>query len=83
MQKNDKDVILELHTSENQAPQILKLLYEEEFITEPCSHEFTETVGVDDDTTPGKMQRSNPDVMRCKVCGKYYNPKTEEWYDEK
>lgn len=57
-----------------------------EFDEDECTHERTEMVGVDDDRWMGAdheiHERSNPDVEHCLDCGKYYNPKTEDWEDE-
>ena len=62
----------------------LRTLYENELVD--CDHEFTETVGVDDDRWIGPdgelHERSNPDCEHCLVCGKYYYPEAEEWRDE-
>lgn len=62
----------------------LRTLYENELVD--CDHEFTETVGVDDDRWIGAdgelHERSNPDCEHCLICGKYYYPEAEEWRDE-
>ena len=51
-----------------------------------CEHKRTEMVSVDDDCWMGAdheiHERSNPDIEHCLDCGKYYNPKTEEWVDD-
>lgn len=50
-----------------------------------CEHDFTEMVDVDDERhigSDGELHEiSNPDLTRCLVCGKIFNPRTEEWED--
>lgn len=62
----------------------LRVLCDEGIIE--CDHEITETVGVDDtrwfDASGHLQERSNPDIERCEICGKYYYPEVEEWRDE-
>lgn len=61
--------------------EALKVLYENE-LTE-CEHEMTHTEGVDDsrhfDGAGNLIERSNPDIEVCDICGKFYNPHEEEW----
>lgn len=62
----------------------LRVLSDEDIIE--CDHEITETVGVDDTRwfgADGELhERSNPDIERCLICGKYYYPEIEEWRED-
>ena len=75
---------LKMSGSRSQAKTTLRELYESEVID--CDHEITEDVPVDDTRWIGSdgeiHARSNPDAVRCQICGKYYNPAEEEWEDE-
>ena len=47
-----------------------------------CEHEFTEDVPTDDTrwlAPDGVHGHSNPDAIRCEICGRYYNRTEEEW----
>ena len=47
-----------------------------------CGHEFTEDVPTDDTrwlAPDGVHGHSNPDAIRCEICGRYYNRVEEEW----
>ena len=61
----------------------LRTLVEEELLE--CQHAFTEEVEVDDsrwfDSNGNLVEKSNPNQIRCLVCGKIYNTRTEEWVD--
>lgn len=73
-----------LRGSKELAITALQVLYGEDIID--CDHEFTEEIGVDDtryfDGAGNLVERSNPDQTRCLICGKIYNPNTEEWEGE-
>jgi hypothetical protein len=75
---------ISVHGTEKQIIEVLRTLYEEELIG--CNHEITEYVPVDDDRHfdgAGNLhEHSNPDALRCIVCGKYWHPAEEEWRDE-
>ena len=72
---------LKMSGNRNQARITLRELYEDEVVD--CDHELTEEIPVDDNRWIGAdgelHERSNPDATRCQICGKYYNPSTEEW----
>lgn len=80
----NKTATITIRGTNEQLIGALRTLYENELVD--CDHAFTETVGVDDDRwfgADGELhERSNPDIERCVICGKYYNPETEEWLDE-
>ena len=79
---NEYEIVLK--GTREAAKTALRVLYEEEIIE--CDHELTEEVSVDDTRWIGAdgelHERSNPDAIRCQICGKYYNPSTDEWEDE-
>lgn len=80
----EKTATITIHGTNEQLVEALRTLYENELID--CDHEFTETVGVDDDCWFGPdgelHERSSPDCEHCLICGKYYYPEAEEWRDE-
>ena len=80
----NKTAMIIIRGTNEQLIGALRILYENELID--CDHEFVETVGVDDDRwfgADGELhERSNPDIERCVICGKYYYPEAEEWRDE-
>ena len=80
----EKTATITIRGTTEQLVEALRTLYENDLVD--CDHEFTETVGVDDDRWIGSdgelHERSNPDCEHCLVCGKYYYPEAEEWRDE-
>ena len=81
---NTGRITIKTEGTREQAKNTLRELYEAEVID--CDHEFTEDVPVDDTRWIGNdgevHARSNPDAIRCQICGKYYNPAEETWEDE-
>lgn len=79
-----EDAWLTMPGNREEIKNALTDIYEADIIE--CEHEFTETVGVDDDRWIGEdgelHERSNPDCEHCLICGKYYYPEAEEWRDE-
>lgn len=79
-----KTATVTIRGTTEQLVEALRTLYENDLVD--CDHEFTETVGVDDDRwigSDGKLhEHSNPDCGHCLICGKYYYPEAEEWRDE-
>ena len=84
MSPANKTATITIRGTNEQLIGALRTLYENELVD--CDHEFTETVSVDDDRwfgADGELhERSNPDIERCLICGKFYNPHEEEWRDE-
>ena len=80
----EKTATVTIRGTDEQLAGALRILYENDLVD--CDHEFTETVGVDDDRWFGPdgelHERSNPDREHCLICGKYYYPEAEEWRDE-
>lgn len=80
----NKTATITIRGTNEQLVEALRTLYENDLVD--CDHEFTETVGVDDDRWIGPdgelHERSNPDCEHCLICGKYYYPEAEEWRDE-
>lgn len=80
----EKTATVTIRGTDEQLAGALRILYENDLVD--CDHEFTETVGVDDDRWIGPdgelHERSNPDCEHCLICGKYYYPEAEEWRDE-
>lgn len=80
----EKTATITIRGTNEQLAGALRALYENDLVD--CDHEFTETVGVDDDRWIGPdgelHERSNPDCEHCMICGKYYYPEAEEWRDE-
>lgn len=82
-QKDTMQYEIVLKGTAEQAGAALAALYDEDLIE--CDHEFTEEISVDDtryfDGAGNLVERSNPDQTRCLICGKIYNPSSEEWED--
>ena len=66
----------------NEALEVLRQLYAQDLLE--CDHSYTELVAIDDTRwlePDGVHERSNPDMTKCLICEKYYEPETEEWVD--
>lgn len=62
--------------------EALRALYNEDQIE--CRHDFTNREPADDTrwlAPDGVHERSNPDTIRCEICGAFYDPDGDDWYD--
>lgn len=60
----------------------LRALCDEDVIE--CDHEITSKEPADDTrwmAPDGVHERSNPDTIRCEICGAFYDPDADDWYD--
>ena len=78
---NLNEVEIEVPGTADDHLEALKTLYREELIE--CNHEIVERVPVDDTVWLGMdaeiHTKSNPDILHCKICGKIYNQRMDEW----